>query len=112
MPMKETYFKEFIMAAATTVAAYAAVTAAVAGSYGASEQHKAGTSQKHARKRALLSQAEAGRKSEAEARMSKQSAKLDKMARSKGVSANRGLFSDPLGIGGQANVIKKSLTGN
>lgn len=93
------------------VATAAYVVAAVAATYGASESHKAGTSQKHARKRAGAARLQAEEKSAVEAKQAEISMKRDKLDRQRNVAANRTLYSDPLGIGGQADVIKKTLTG-
>lgn len=95
-------------AVSTIIYGVAAATAA----YGASEQHKAGTSQKHARKRSQMATIEAQDKADVETRQAQVAAKRDKINRAKDVDANRGTFTDPLGIGGQASTIKKALTGN
>lgn len=97
------------MAAITSILVGVAVAA---GAYGASEQHKAGTSQEHARKRSEMKTIEDREKSAVEAKQAKLSAKRDKIERAKAVDANRGTFTDPLGISGKADIIKKTLTGN
>lgn len=87
------------------------IIAAAAATYGASEQHKAGTTAGHGRKRA------AGKAKEAEEKAKKEQAaialagKEQKQRLAAGVGRNVTMFTSPLGMAGQAQIARKTLTG-